>query len=574
MSLPSHVEWIADHMGSQLEAELVRQGARLSAEAALGILCDADPTPKLRSVQWMAERLIDGGFLWEDVAAGSGSKVHETLVAFGVHRRSMLAGQRNLADHGTLASVWKAVEPFQAREVDTDEPGIRERRRREKVAAYAESTILCDTPGLTVAVPLTEGASKWWGRGTRWCTAAENGNAFAAYDRYEPLVVIVIDGVKMQMYANDTWSCLMDADDVPVDTGFVAERWDRLAAPILWALPKGPVLLKYVPQAHIDPDMCMQAVARNGWALEFVPEEIKNQKLCLKAMQSWCSAMGFVPQSLRGRSILEFVPESLRDRAMYKKSVEASGNSVKFVPQALMTPRMCMTAVKANGWAIGLLPPEIITRAMCLKAVSNRYAFEHVPSEMRDRRVCDKAVSKGGALRWAPKPVRHRRMCLKALSIDPMALQHVPADIVDRRMCLRAVSKMGLALEHVPHGFRDVAMCRRAVSASGRALEFVPEDIVDPRMCVAAVANDASAIEFVPEAEKIGLGSSTTPVSFVSWIPARLRPGLLYLDVLSCVHALMSISGMCRQSSSATPRERHISVLGDSMASLSGVARN
>jgi hypothetical protein len=76
-----------------------------------------------------------------------------------------------------------------------------------KQRAYDESTILQEGDGIaTIAIPKTEFAAKWWGRGTKWGTAAKEDNCFESYNKEGPLVVIVCpDRSKYQ-----AWCCRND----------------------------------------------------------------------------------------------------------------------------------------------------------------------------------------------------------------------------------------------------------------------------------------------------------------------------------------------------------------------------
>lgn len=553
MSLPSHVEWIASHMGGRLQAELDRQGAGILVHQALAILCEADPSPKEHAVQWMVDRLLDGGFLWEDVQVGVGSKVHETLSMLQVHRLRVSVQDRRLENHSTLASVWKAVEPFAVKVEDDDVPGIRERRRQEKAAAYAESIILCERPGLTVAVPLTEAASKWWGRGTRWCTAAERGNAFAAYDRTSPLIVIVLPNAKLQMYVIRMGSMLMDETDTHVTPEFVAEHWDSLSIPILWALPKDPSLLRYVPVPLRDHRMCMSALRNNprsfiegimeffsanevdtvldqipekfrtravcryavrcsGRALQFVPQEWRSRALCRKAVSGDGLALKFVPLPLRSRRMClkaissdaqahHYFPEELKTPRMLFKVLKRDGMSIRSVPEAMLTPQLCKVAVSGYGLVLGFISQKFRDKDTCMQALKKGCSLEQVPEAIRDKKMSLIAVKKRGLdIEFVPKGILDYGMCLMAVEKDPEAIQFVPNGFLDRRMHLAAVSRMGMHLKKVPPAMRDRKMCLLAVSRNGMALEFVPDSMRDRVVCAKAMSKSPLALAFVPEA--------------------------------------------------------------------------
>ena len=83
--------------------------------------------------------------------------------------------------------------------------------------------------GFTAAIPRTELAAKWWGRGTRWCTAADQNNYFQSYDSKAPLLVMLWpDGRKVQLQITPTHIQLMDEKDQSVEKDFIAKRRELL----------------------------------------------------------------------------------------------------------------------------------------------------------------------------------------------------------------------------------------------------------------------------------------------------------------------------------------------------------
>lgn len=67
----------------------------------------------------------------------------------------------------------------------------------------------------TVIVPKTEEAAKLYGKGTKWCTAADNNNMFEYYNENGPLYILISkkDGNKFQIHFSSNQ--YMDAEDEP-----------------------------------------------------------------------------------------------------------------------------------------------------------------------------------------------------------------------------------------------------------------------------------------------------------------------------------------------------------------------
>jgi hypothetical protein len=148
-----------------------------TAESLVLRFAKADPSVNKSATQWLIQTFLAHGFLLEDLG-----KAHSTLTLFRRTRHRLPVEQRDLRYYSTLADVWKAVGTFAAPELA---PEGRAARRAERAAVRAESRILIErADGFTVAVPLTQRAAIWWGRGTRWCTAATQDNASMSHRKF------------------------------------------------------------------------------------------------------------------------------------------------------------------------------------------------------------------------------------------------------------------------------------------------------------------------------------------------------------------------------------------------------
>ena len=206
------------------EENAVQTDDEAAANALFDMVRNADPTRTGACTQWLIRLALDGRLPAEDLP-----KARETLEAFKTYKRRLPAEQRDLGRYESLGEVWKAVEPS----VLADAPvSGKDEERREREAARAESELILERNGWTVAIPQTERAAKWWGRGTRWCTAADTDNMFHEYAPDGPLVVFIRpDGAKFQWHG--TTKQFMDAAD---DESDIVEFVDTVA-PVLSEAP-------------------------------------------------------------------------------------------------------------------------------------------------------------------------------------------------------------------------------------------------------------------------------------------------------------------------------------------------
>ena len=198
-------------------------GAQIPEHVARMILERADPTAAKTMTGWLVKQYAQGALRLEDLGTA-----YETMDMFHRYARKLPADTRDLGRHGSLADVWEVVSPIAEAEMEKLSGKAQKALDRDK--AYTESRILRQDPdGFTVAVPLTEFAAKWWGRGTRWCTSATEGNQFWSYHKHAPLFVVVIPQRqlkgKFQLWANRNEVQFMRASDQEVSHLEIRKNW-------------------------------------------------------------------------------------------------------------------------------------------------------------------------------------------------------------------------------------------------------------------------------------------------------------------------------------------------------------
>jgi hypothetical protein len=415
---------------------------QISEHVAKLILERADPTVAKTMTGWLIKQYVQGGLRLEDLGIA-----YETLDAFHRYAPKLPKGKRDLGQYPSLAKVWDVVSPIA--DAEQDKLSGKAQKMLDKTKAYAESRILRQDPdGFTVAVPMTEFAAKWWGKGTRWCTAAEKDNRFWQYHQQAPLIVMVIPQLglkgKIQLWFTEREFQFMDAADHPVSANFTADYWPRFERLLLHALWQNGRSLQSVPHALRTEELCRIAVAKNGEALMHVPEALRTEELC-------------------------------------RIAVGSNGLALHYLPQKLSTEEMCMMAVAQDGRALGDVPNALRTDEMCRIAVARHgLSLCYVPWSLRTEEMCKIAVAQDGrALQYVPEDLRTEEVCRIAVAEDGRALEYVPWDLRTDEMYRIAVAQNGWALEYVPQKLRTDELCRIAVARNGGALLYVPEPMRD-----------------------------------------------------------------------------------------------
>jgi hypothetical protein len=483
---------------------------QIPAQVVSLILEKADPTRNKGMTAWLVRQYGQGHLRLEDLGTAN-----ETLTMFRRYASRLGPGQRDLGQYQNLAAVWEAVIGFANDEEQRLSSKAQKALDRDK--AYAESRILRqDLDGFTVAVPLTEFAAKWWGKGTRWCTAAEKSNRFSQYHKEAPLIVVVVpklkENGKFQLWITEDGAQFMDAADEWVSNQLLVTHWLYFAHVLILALRQSGLALEHVPEKLRTDEICSIAVAQNGLALEFVPWDQRTEDMCRIAVAQNGGALEHVPYKLRTEEIcrisaarngeaLRYVPEDLLTSDLCKIAITQNGYALWAVPWYLRTEDLCKTAVAQDGSALEYVSWDLRTEDMCRIAVAqNGGAWQHVPQKLRTNEMCRIAVTQNGlALKFVPDALRTHEIYRIAVAQDGGALQYVPDDLRTNEMCSIAVAQDGLALKYVPDKLRTEEICRISVARNAGALRYVPEDLLTLDLCKIAVTQNGYALWVVPE---------------------------------------------------------------------------
>jgi hypothetical protein len=507
-----HLLAAAVKQDTSLEArEIERLPDDQAAEGLARLILErADPTASKSMTGWLVRQYAQGGFRLEDTGTA-----RETLEMFQRHAPKLSEGQRDLGKYPGLAEVWDSV--IQIAEAEREKISGKAQKALDRDRAYAESRILGqDEDGFTIAVPLTEFAAKWWGRGTRWCTAAEQDNQFWHYHQQAPLIVMVIPELKekgkFQLWFTGNSDQFSNARDRSPSQK-ILHRYRRHFIPLFSiVLGQNGNLLKYIPNPLRSPQICEAAVKQNGNALKHVPLEQRTKEICEFAIKQSVSALEFSPENSLTKELckvavekeallLRYVPYTLRSPEICGIAVKQDGQALRYVPTDLRTEGLCKIAAEQAGMALGHIPEDRRTPELCRIAVAQSgLALAHIPKHLRTKELCSMAVAQyGGALRYVPEALRSEKMCRIAVAHSGNALQHVPEKIRTEALFRIAVLQNWEALRWVRHDLRTEELCKIAVAQNGRALQLVPDVLFNEELCRISVTQDGQALWEVPE---------------------------------------------------------------------------
>lgn len=175
---------------------------------------NADPSTNKQYVPWMIRMYLAGGRYFEDIV----STLAQSLAKFHLlkQRNKLAPSDRDINTFKSASIFYNAIASYPDPESDTQTV-----QRGQAKEVYSDS-------GVRVIQPLDVEASCYYGRGTRWCTAATQGtNYFDSYNSQGPLYIILpknpqYNGEKYQIhFASNQF---MDENDDPVDPKALFEK--------------------------------------------------------------------------------------------------------------------------------------------------------------------------------------------------------------------------------------------------------------------------------------------------------------------------------------------------------------
>jgi Domain of unknown function (DUF4116) len=490
--------------------------ACLSAKDLILHFAENDPTDGKSRTQWLVKTYIqDEQFKLEDLG-----RAHAALSAFERFKRKLPVEKRELSRFKSLQGLEELVDPFVKAEErarltrDLSTATGRELRRLEEWKARDESVVIQEGDGLpTIAVPMTEFASKWWGRGTRWCTAAENNNVFARYHKDAPLVIMVCsDGAKFQMHVGKDIFQFMDNTDKDVSEKTIGKRWDEFKSLMYWAVQQNGDVLLSIPEKMHSLELYYLAIRQNGENLRHIPEEERTLELCRLAVEQNGKALRDVPRGHKtselcrlameqnGRAI-HYVPEREMTTELCRIAVEQNGEALRLVFDKYITPELLRLAVQRSGWALEHVPEKDKTPELCRLAVEqNGRALYFVPEKLKKSELCHIAVKQNGmALQFVPENKRTSKLCRLAIEQNGLAFEHVPTNLRKYDLCCLAVQQDGLVLKDIPDVLQTPELYRLALQQNGMALRYILPDQQTWELCCLAVEQNGEALQWVPE---------------------------------------------------------------------------
>jgi hypothetical protein len=402
---PAAIEATSGRFGQQLMAKLAKdpQGSSMKDDPSKFIEWVAekiDPTSNSKYTKWIISRFADpnGGIRFvEDL-----SKLTDPLTRYAklTQNGTIPTTNRDINQFKNMNSFLNLMDQYAEKKTGKEERQDEE----ENLIKTGQAVLYKDTGSLKIMIPKTVEAAKFYGRGTRWCTAGDKGNQFDYYNKQGPLYVIIFrgSGVKWQFHFKS--GQFMDEQDEslapdlvkPITGLFSEDKW-------MAAVKSGGPAIQYIENP--SEAMQMAAVKSDGYAIEYIkkPSEavqmaaVNENGYAIHYIENPSEAVQMAAVNGYGHAIQYIKNPS---EAVQMAAVENDGRAIKFIKNP--SEAMQMAAVKNTGYAINFIknPSEAMQMAAVKK---DRYAINYIknPSEA----VQMAAVKEyGNAIRFIKNP--------------------------------------------------------------------------------------------------------------------------------------------------------------------------
>ena len=350
-----------------------------------------DPTPNKELTFWCALNYANNGITrFEDIGkAMNALEDYKKLL-----RKPNLNPPLQIRDINQirgLVNLEKIVDQYPKEEIVSN----KEAMNQEEQGFYEskEATLLYNSDQIKVVIPNTKKASIFFGKGTKWCTAATNNNMFSNYSKKnDPLYIIMIKGSNEKYQFHFGTKQFMDISDKEINPQELANKYQ-----ILYKIFE-PIAIKhlYLPLIK-NPSEAVQlaAVKQNVWAID----DIKNPS----------EAMQLAAVNQNGDAI-QYIKNPSEDVKL--AAVQQDARAIRYIKNP--SEAMQLAAVNRYGGVIRYIkkPSEDVQ----LAAVNqDGHAIKYIKNPSEDVQLA--AVNQNGnVIRFIKKPTISVQMMAKLLS--------------------------------------------------------------------------------------------------------------------------------------------------------------
>jgi len=171
----------------------------------------SDPSPAKKYVNWMIVRYLKGDIRrLEDIP----SRIAPALAKF----QSLQNKKKLKPEHSDINRI-KSIEDAMDEYAEGKTQGNKSQAKSVETDMYQSGSaeLIFNSTEYKIVVPKTEKASCFFGKNTRWCTAAANDNQFNRYSKKGPLYIILHKSTNSRWQFSFASGEYMDERDNPIN---------------------------------------------------------------------------------------------------------------------------------------------------------------------------------------------------------------------------------------------------------------------------------------------------------------------------------------------------------------------
>jgi len=323
-------------------------------EAIIKAIAELDPTTNKELTFWLAMNYANEGIArWEDIA----SRAVPALLKFkALLRKPNLTPPLPVRDMNQikgLSALEDITEQYEEKEAISN--SVKASAEEQKFYDTKQAILFHNDNQVKVVIPRTKAASQFFGKGTRWCTAAKDDNRFAYYNKQGPLYIVMLKGTNAKYQFHWKSEQFMNARDEGINPNELAEKY-----PILWKIFK-PIAMKnksLVLNQHPSEAVQLAAVQKYGLAIKYLKNPSEAVQLAAVQQNGWAiryiknpsEAIQLAAVQQNGR-VIQYIKNP--SEAIQLAAVQENGLAIEYLKNP--SKSIQLAAVQKSGLAIEYL---------------------------------------------------------------------------------------------------------------------------------------------------------------------------------------------------------------------------
>jgi len=375
------------HKGKLIEKFKTDDSAPKHASSLPQEFINADPTIEKTYLNWIILSYLRGGIKkFEDIAStGPALQKYEYLKDKHLKLTSIdkfcgIVGCTTIIEKINIHGVYVRNEKYTGGLENylgkfKDELKTFEIEYKVKTKEYEK---LVDNDEVLIVHPLTEQASRTYGKSTRWCISADRDNMFEHYNKKGPFYMFI---PKKEQHATEKYT-------IHINTGnFKNEKDDLIELDWLFQT-RFPDLLKAKDKTSEEYKFIKKLREESkdkDFNLLFVPKNEQTREIVLAAVKKYGYSLELANKTLRN------------DRDIVLAAVKQHGDALQFASETLRNDKeIVFTAVKQDGCALRYASEELKNNKDIVLAAMEQhvYAYNEAGSKIKgDKEIIKKYLN-------------------------------------------------------------------------------------------------------------------------------------------------------------------------------------